>query len=91
MWALSTCGEPDEIKKNTHPKNITALLASRQCGCKIAGGGCCFGSVIGAISDVVVENNHVTVAKGSGETCKRNGVRVFAAHSVNRGNVCEEV
>ena len=20
-----TCGEPDEIKKNTHPKNITAL------------------------------------------------------------------
>ena len=28
MWALSTCGEPNEIKKNTHPKNIThtALL-----------------------------------------------------------------
>ena len=26
MWALSTCGEPDEIKKNTHPKNITALF-----------------------------------------------------------------
>ena len=21
-----TCGEPDEIKKNTHPKNITALV-----------------------------------------------------------------
>ena len=21
-----TCGEPDEIKKNTHPKNITALF-----------------------------------------------------------------
>ena len=26
MWALSTCGEPDESKKNTHPKNITALF-----------------------------------------------------------------
>ena len=26
MWALSTCGEPDEIKKNTHPKNITTAL-----------------------------------------------------------------
>ena len=26
MWALSTCGEPDEIKKNTHPKYITALF-----------------------------------------------------------------
>ena len=25
MWALSTCGEPNEIKKNTHPKNSTAL------------------------------------------------------------------
>ena len=25
MWALSTCGEPGEIKKNSHPKNITAL------------------------------------------------------------------
>ena len=24
MWALSTCGEPDEIKKNTHPEYITA-------------------------------------------------------------------
>ena len=24
MWALSTCGEPDEIKKNTYPKHITA-------------------------------------------------------------------
>ena len=25
MWARGTCGEPDEIKKNTHPKCITAL------------------------------------------------------------------
>ena len=25
MWALGTCGEPNEIKKNTHPENITAL------------------------------------------------------------------
>ena len=24
-----TCGEPDEIKKNTHPKNITALFRGR--------------------------------------------------------------
>ena len=29
MWAPSTCGEPDEIKKNTHPKNITALFRDR--------------------------------------------------------------
>jgi len=29
MWALSTCGEPDEIKKDTHPKNITALFRDR--------------------------------------------------------------
>ena len=26
MWALSTCGEPDEIKKNTHPKWFTARI-----------------------------------------------------------------
>ena len=26
MWALSTCGEPNETKKNTHPKNVTALF-----------------------------------------------------------------
>ena len=26
MWALSTCGEPDEIKTNTHPKYIGALF-----------------------------------------------------------------
>ena len=26
MWALSTCGEPDEIKQNAHPKNTTALF-----------------------------------------------------------------
>ena len=25
MWALSTCGEPDDIKKSTHPQNITAF------------------------------------------------------------------
>ena len=24
-----TCGEPDEIKKNTHPKKITALFRSQ--------------------------------------------------------------
>ena len=31
MRAFSTCGEPHEIKKNTHPKHITALssLAGR--------------------------------------------------------------
>ena len=29
MWALSTCGEPDEIKKNTHPKQITALFRAQ--------------------------------------------------------------
>ena len=26
MGVHRTCGEPDEIKKNTHPKYITALL-----------------------------------------------------------------
>ena len=26
MWALSTCGEPDKIKKNTHPKYITLFF-----------------------------------------------------------------
>ena len=26
MWALSTCGEPDEIKKNTHPRHTAALV-----------------------------------------------------------------
>jgi len=29
MWALSTCGEPGEIKKNTHPKCITALFGEQ--------------------------------------------------------------
>ena len=29
MGMHRTCGEPDEINKNTHPKNITALFLSR--------------------------------------------------------------
>ena len=29
MWALSTCGEPDEIKKNTQPKNITLFSTEK--------------------------------------------------------------
>ena len=37
MWALSTCGEPDEIKKNTHPKNITALFREQEMGVLIEG------------------------------------------------------
>ena len=32
MWALSTCGEPGEIKKSTHPKNITALFREQDIG-----------------------------------------------------------
>ena len=33
MGALSTCGEPDEIKKNIHPKNFTALFREQDnCG-----------------------------------------------------------
>ena len=28
-WALSTCGKPGEIKKNTNPKNITAPLCEQ--------------------------------------------------------------
>ena len=31
MWALSTCGVHGEIKKNTHPKNITALFRDQAC------------------------------------------------------------
>ena len=26
MWALSTCGEPDELKKNTHPKILPVFF-----------------------------------------------------------------
>ena len=29
MWALSTCGEPDEIKKNTHPTYITTPVGEQ--------------------------------------------------------------
>ena len=34
MWALSTCGEPDEIKQNTHPhkKHITAPFREQDMG-----------------------------------------------------------
>ena len=27
MWALSTCGEPNEIKKNTHPKKYNCSVS----------------------------------------------------------------
>ena len=42
MWALSTCGEPNDIKKNTHPKHVTALFcptcpAARQAECSKLG------------------------------------------------------
>ena len=29
MWAISTCGEPNESKKNSHPKYNTALFRDR--------------------------------------------------------------
>ena len=36
VWALGTCGEPNEImidiKKNTHPKNVTARFRDREQG-----------------------------------------------------------
>jgi len=43
MWALSTCGEPDDIKKTTHPTNGTALCrgqvpAAAECGKATEGG-----------------------------------------------------
>ena len=31
-----TCGEPNEIKKNTHPKNITALYCGQARGGTLA-------------------------------------------------------
>ena len=36
MRALSTCGEPDEIKKHTHPKHITAPLHAQAPGTRTA-------------------------------------------------------
>ena len=43
MWALSTCGEPDEIKKNTDPENTTLfckqarnVLLTKDTACKLA-------------------------------------------------------
>ena len=32
MWALSTCGEPNDIKKNTHPENVTTLFSRSRTG-----------------------------------------------------------
>ena len=29
MWALSACGEPDEIRNNAIPKTITAVLSGQ--------------------------------------------------------------
>ena len=42
MSALSTCGEPDEIKDNTHPNNITAplLALTRSPGLDLPSGKC---------------------------------------------------
>ena len=34
MRALSTCGEPDEIKNNTHPKNVAARVRHQVVGTK---------------------------------------------------------
>lgn len=66
------------------------------CGCKNAKsspgrptGSCCFGSVRSAITSVVVEGNTVLVDRRNG-TCARNGVRVFADNTVERGNECIE-
>ena len=42
MWALSTCGAwpPNEIKKNTHPKNVvTALFSGLLVAVRVLGGG----------------------------------------------------
>ena len=66
-------------------------IADSSCGCrsqKLIG--CCFGSVQNAVSDVVVESNQVVVNKDNG-TCHKNGVRMFAARSVERNNTCVEV
>ena len=64
--------------------------ASSSCSCRLPperGGGCCFGSVERAVSDVVVEDNAITV--GLLGNCSINGVSVFALHSVSRGNTCQ--
>ena len=37
MWAFSSCGEPNEIKKNTHPTNITALFRVQDLNLDFAG------------------------------------------------------
>ena len=71
---------------------------SPTCGCKISAahasqnkpaGTCCFGSVKAAITGVVVEGNRVVVDPRNG-SCAQNGVRVFAEHTVERGNTCTE-
>ena len=36
MWALSTRGEPNEIKKNTHSKKIAAFFPARAVGVEMA-------------------------------------------------------
>ena len=72
---------------------------SPTCGCKNPApkipvpnkpaGTCCFGSVETAITGVIVEDNRVIVDTKNG-SCAQNGVRVFAANTVERGNTCTE-
>jgi hypothetical protein len=71
---------------------------SPTCGCKTPAakasknkpaGTCCFGSVKGAITSVIVEDNRVIVDPKNG-SCAQNGVRVFAENTVERGNTCSE-
>ena len=69
-----TCGEPNEIKKNTHPKNITALFRDQdygeQCDCGDAAvdpHGCC---------------NCATCQLGAGKEC------ATAGHNTTDSSTC---
>ena len=89
----------------THYSNFDGAItvgvdaADPNCGCrrtaakgssKLKPAGCCFGSVRSAITSVVVEGNTIIVNTHNG-SCAKNGLRIFADHTIERGNVCREV
>ena len=63
MHPHRTCGEPDEIKKNTHPKNITALPREQAVAHDCSNATCVHGV---CIDDVAFDSLYTCDCKGSG-------------------------
>ena len=82
-----TCGEPDEIKKNTHPKNITALLRDQAIGNELYGQGT---DLIPGANRLDGSQKLANCTKGSGVAASKIGVPALLSPENLANPACDE-